>query len=123
MYQQRNIFPYHNGERQVYGDPLKIRRRLNARLDGNLNKALSEKDLSPDHYERVLDAVVFAFDLIPFDPETGKGAQEEVVVRALKAFLDWLQKKSPSIVNSRPSVEPTVSPQNPSPMRPTAASS
>lgn len=107
--QQRKIFQYFDGQRQVYGDPLKIRRRLNGRLDGNLNKALADKDLSPEHYERVLDAVVYAFDLPPFNQETGEGAVEEVVVKALTSFLDWLQKKSPRRENSLTSVPPTDS--------------
>jgi len=107
---QRMIFPYFDGEKQVFGDPLEIHDRLTDLLDGDPEHALQlarppglkdadGKELpgNPDprsRYEakRRLDAaVVTAFELIPFDRTTGNGANRLQRATALSSFCSWME--------------------------------
>lgn len=123
--ESRNVFSYHDGQRQRYADPLRVRRLLQKETGGELwhvwslanevQKALgrmARAERSPAEAgataelpegpsaemfaaeEALLDAARVAFDLPPFDPDTGEGATEEVCRRCLSSWLDWLSKKN-----------------------------
>jgi hypothetical protein len=95
----RKIFgPYHNGSRLVYGDPLKIHRRLTVALKGDPNKVISDSK-DPNYQvaavatEKLARAATEAFDLLPLDPQTGQGATEDEALSVLATFNEWLEKK------------------------------
>lgn len=108
--QQRTIFgPYFNGQEEVYGDPLKIHRRLCHALGGDPNAVIAEANKGDnDARERVLDAAGWSLEMVPFDKRTGQGATEEVVDQALRQFLEWLegnaQRAGSYLTCSRPTV-------------------
>lgn len=125
----RNIFgPYFNGLSQVYGDPLEIYRRLNFCMGGNPSKYLEDANsedilISEPAKEKLLESARNVFQLFPFDPLTGEGAQEEDVWKVLNDYLDWVEKKNvkeenlqnvqPSMVGgsylpSQPTIIPSV---------------
>lgn len=117
---QREIFPYFNGERQVMGDPLAIDRRLRHFLPQSAivvlqkwdeaEKALAENPettvMMPDEgvrfeaEEQLLDAVAKAFRMLPYNDETGQGAQETHLRKCWEdycAFMD--EKKNPTVTS------------------------
>jgi len=107
----RAIFgPIFNGQEQVFVDPLKVYRRLVYLTEGKgeeLIKAAKSLDLAVSFpaKEKLIEATTQAFELAPFDPQTGLGMQEEDVWAILNAFLDWVAKKKVSGENS-PSLSP-----------------
>jgi len=130
--QQRQVFGYHDGQRERYADPLRVRRLLQketggelwhvwalangvqqalgavARFDRQCREAAEQGLPAPDEASRpegptgemfdaeeaLLDAARVAFDLPPFDPDTGTGATEEVCRDCLAAWLDFVSKKN-----------------------------
>ncbi len=106
---ERKIFgPYYDGAKDhVYADPLRVRRLLTLRLEGKPNEWIA-RTASPDPKEKsdavgkVVAATVEAFSLVPFDPKTGKGADELTCLETLDAFIKWQESKK-----SRPRSCPT----------------
>jgi hypothetical protein len=96
--QQRRIFgPYHDGEKEVYADPLKVYRRLHYQLEGVPNKTIKDTRSEDLHVrtearDKLVAAAVYAFDLVPFDAATGKGVLTEDVEKVLADYLEWLEK-------------------------------
>lgn len=95
---EREIFPYFNGKQNVMGDPMKIRRRLYNRLGGDPNTVLNEArsdipEVKDKATERLMAAVVYAFDMVPFNPQTGEGALEKHCNAALNSFVAWIEEK------------------------------
>lgn len=95
--------PYFNGVQQVYGDPIRLHRRLIHGLSGEQAQVLSDirnkeapEQVRFEATERFLAASVFAFELAAFDPATGQGMQENAVLALAKDFLGWIKKKEPS---------------------------
>lgn len=123
----KKVFPYFDGRGNVFGDPLRIWRRLNHMLEGDPNKFLAAaKDPSPEAAfeakERVLEATRYAFEM-PFDSKTGEGATEADCEAALNAFEAFLGKKKVSAATTPTSSPLTDSPRAyPYPTRTTAAS-
>jgi hypothetical protein len=112
--QERLIFgPYCNGIREVYADPLRVFRRLHQMLEGEPNKFILQAN-SGDAVgrlrakERLADATVYALELTPFDPETGKGVLLEQVEALLRDYLEFMEKKGLRGSNSLTSPTPTV---------------
>jgi hypothetical protein len=90
--------PYSNGEGMVYGDPLRIHRRLTAGLRGDPNTVIKDSNsedpaVSYPATERLVQAVIQAFEMKPFDPATGKGATTDLALSTLATFTEWLRKK------------------------------
>ncbi len=92
--------PYCDGRRMIYGDPVLIHRRLYAKLLGRPNDFFAkvrdfEKDPlgSQQAAETVEMAARFAFDLIPFDNETGEGATQELAFKVLNQYLEYQDSK------------------------------
>jgi hypothetical protein len=114
MYENRDIFLYFDGERERFGDPLRIRRRFYNKLDGN-PKAVIEQTKSPvtedrdEAHEKLNEALVYAFDLQPFDPATGEGVLEEDLRRLFKEFFDFLDAKKKRLETSPTSSQPMES--------------
>lgn len=109
---ERKIFgPYFNGAELVYADPLRVHRRLLYMLDGETNKWL-EKAKSENLEERfqakekLLPAVVYALDMLPFDPKTGLGSLEQDVIAALRSYLEFMEGKGPRVPSMPISVPP-----------------
>lgn len=92
--------PYWNGAEAVFGDPVRIHRRLYAKLLGRPNDFFAkvrdfEKD--PTGSEQAADtvemAVRYAFDLVPFDPATGGGANQQSAFEVLNQYLEYQDAK------------------------------
>lgn len=115
--QDRQLFVYHDGEKEVHADPLDIRRKLLQASVGAFYRWLShardvEAPLGPDGKEveeepmvvlgrldaqdKVLAAARHAFGLAPLDPATGKGCTEAMVRRVLHAWATLMEgEKTP----------------------------
>lgn len=113
----RDIFPYHNGTSQVWGDPHRIKRRLHAALGGDPAPIIArarDKTLPVEEWttaaEQIIDAVRYAFDM-PFDPATGKGALEKECLAALRAFYEHVES-FPNRIGSRPTCAQPTGPQS-----------
>ena len=96
--------PYWNGQNNVYGDPLRIRRLLSSGLEGKVD-TWCDRTKSDDPSERsqalgrIAQAGTVALDLTPFDRKTGRGVTESQAIRTVQLFLDWINgKKSNSRV-------------------------
>lgn len=104
--EERQLFRYHNGEREVFGDPLRIWRRLNNHLEGKGREtweaAAQEANLleADRAQEKIYRAAVVAFDLVPLDPDTGAGCTEDHVKEVLDSFLKWIEQKKSEAENS-----------------------
>jgi hypothetical protein len=125
---ERDIFHYHNGREWVYGDPLRVWRRLTNALDGQPNEALraARSDIPAvreEAHEKVLAAAAYALEMAPFDPATGEGALEAQLTAALSAFLADLVKKKMTPASLPTSSGPSTSSPGPSPTPTTMASS
>jgi hypothetical protein len=97
---ERLIFKYHDGERDVFADPLRVRRLFAHALDGEPNRYLERiqenaaaEPVAFEAMERVLAATCQAFGLTPFDPATGAGCTEEKILGVLCAFQAWEDQK------------------------------
>jgi hypothetical protein len=95
------IFPYHDGAEGVFGDPLRIERRMAHALDGDINAVLADCHSETDAVafpaiDKLIGATIFAFELTPYDKKTGNGYTEEMCRVLLNRFMDWKedQKKS-----------------------------
>lgn len=118
--EERRIFgPYYDGfHDQVYADPLRVRRVLTLRLEGKPNDWLKITN-SPDQSDKaiavgkVAGAAVEAFGLVPFDPKTGKGADEAYCLSLLDTFLRWEDAKKSSPRSCPTSQPPTASGSDP----------
>ena len=96
---EKNIFPYWNGQQEVFGDPLAIHRRLTIALGGVpdevLKAAKSEEPLQKAHArERLVEAIRAAFEMVPFDKTAGAGALDEHCFDALRSLLEWTEKNA-----------------------------
>lgn len=105
----KNIFKYNNGEVDLFADPIAVDRKLRMALGDDFAtlKALFEVDgdgkltSSPLEFmmatEKQIAATRQAFGCQPFDPHTGKGATDDVVLELWEQFWNWMadQKKTP----------------------------
>lgn len=114
--EERKIYgPYPSGRKGelLYGDPLKIYRRLVHYLDGDPNTVLENThDDKPEPVrfeatERVVDAVIRSFDLKPFDPATGEGATEDDCFTILDVYQEWLEGEEKAAEKTPMSQPPT----------------
>lgn len=118
--QEREIFgPYWNGAVMRHADPLAAHVQLAHALDGEpgawLVRARSPNE--PERFEaltRVEQAAREVFGMVPFDPETGGGAQLADCLSVFKAFTDWVKKNGRNTPDSPTAAPPTDSPPPPS---------
>lgn len=114
---ERRIFgPYDRaGDGSVnYADPLRIHRRLVHSLEGEPDVTLAAtrsevEAVAFEATEKLLRAVVYAFELVPFDPATGKGVTEQDCLALLNHWCDWQSKKNASAASSPTGSAPTAS--------------
>lgn len=119
---QRNVFKYFNGEKEVFGDPLALYRRLLILTGGkpdelsekvfiNLNKATTEQVVAASQAHQQLCGIIReVFSMKPYNPEDDSGAKDEhclMVWRQMATFLN--QKKNPT-VNLPTESQPTAGP-------------
>lgn len=96
---ERRIFPYHDGAVQRYGDPVRMHRKLTVALEGDVNRWLVDASSGDLHLvdqakDRLVAAVRSAFEMAPFDPDSGRGAVEADCWAALNSFLEWSEKNA-----------------------------
>jgi hypothetical protein len=140
--EDRLIFgPYPNGELDsqgqpllIHGDPLRIHRRLAQSLEGSADRILRDihaadapcsdeaerwarEQLAYAATEKMLRAVIFAFELKPFEPLHGRGLKEAECMGVLNAFLDWMDtvKKKDATPPSLPQPTASLAPQSATP--------
>lgn len=93
----RGFFAYYDGEKTVWGDPLRIWRALQNDPEIELATALigAGEAREPDT-TRTIEAICRAFGVKRFDPETGKGLSDHEVIAQLFALTAWVdaQKKN-----------------------------
>lgn len=91
------------GARQVYADPLEVRRRLIQVSHGEFDQALTDaaEPEKPDAatllvqtnaQEKLVSYARQVFELPPISREKGEGYTEAVVLNVLYQFLEWLEK-------------------------------
>ena len=139
----REIFRYSDGLRNRCGDPLAIYRKLNHLCGGDVNevyrntrKGIPEppKDLPDDQFEAweaenppsvedeptrfqasetLLAAIREAFQMAPFNIETGEGADDADCMDAFNAYCEFGLKKKRNTVTTPTSAPPTDSASSP----------
>lgn len=115
----KNIFPYHDGVQERFGDPLRIDRLLNTYLGGDRKGAMQRinspaPEIAVPAMEKLLNAISQAFGIPRFDDKTGEGVGTEDVLRGtLNKFLDWMIVKKKNI-----GTLPMSAPTSPAPLSP-----
>jgi hypothetical protein len=105
--QKRNIFKYFDGKQDAYADPLAVYRGFMGYFSGDPDPVLQaarakpRPDGTPEppadrmarlEAERDLAACAReCLDMAPWDRTTGEGATEEDCLKALYAWLEWLE--------------------------------
>lgn len=94
----RNRFAYRCPVTRTYHDPLHVRRALYLGSSGEFNEwlvAQRDKDVAVAFttHEKLLPVVREAFGFAPLDTNTGRGVTDEEVIRAMSAYLRWLEGK------------------------------
>lgn len=119
--ENRAIFRYFDGEKNVFGDPLDLLHRANHFAGGDINNVIQSMVIGAyprdgegraiitdqtdaeyklhaderfDAEQKFQEAIRKAFEMIPFDKSTGKGAMGRDVQRAWDELMDFLEKKS-----------------------------
>lgn len=131
--EERKIFCYRAGGREMIGDPFAITRRLVRWCDGDVGKVMADRYAGYPPYQedesgnpvqveeaqvdpaqepirfdaenKIIRASYEAFGLPPWDNETGEGVSEEEALRVFDEFCAWVaeQKKT---TESRPTYSP-----------------
>lgn len=105
MDNSQTVFKYFNGERELYGDPLAIERKLRAACGGKpkeLADAVNDETADDVKWaaaeEKLIRAVRDALQMAPFDVTTGKGATDATCRKAWDVFWRYMddQKKMPA---------------------------
>ena len=115
----RRVFKYHDGEKEVYGDPLALRMKIFIATNGDPN-SLSNKVFVPLTHEtpqeqlleafraqkQIAEIVQKVFNMKPFDPATGSGATIEhcqMIWRMFGRFLAGEKKNTVKLPTASPS--------------------
>lgn len=118
------VFSYFDGEKTVFGDPLRVERELYQSLavtnrgPDEVFAAYASKDpaLWMPAVGLVVEAVRRAFAMAPFDPATGRGATEAHCRDAVEALWDYLDLKKKPTAGSVTSSAPTTAIPGSSPL-------
>ncbi len=94
----RDIFEYHNGMREVKGDPLALERRLRRALGGRPNEVINaylgeDEDARDQATETILAATREVLGMAPWDDVQGIGTQDGEVLATFTRLTHWLKKK------------------------------
>ena len=90
--------PYWNGKEEVYADPFKALRLLQACCNGELENVVKDANsedakLSSDAKGLLAEAVYLAFELYPLNTVSGQGITEEEALSVYKQFTNGTNKK------------------------------
>lgn len=90
--------PYSDGARERYWDPEKVHCLMGAALDGKPNEVLNNcasplPEVRAEAQQQAMNAIIIAFELVPFDPATGEGMTWARCKALWNQFHDWLEKK------------------------------
>jgi hypothetical protein len=121
---QRRVFKYYDGEKEVYGDPLALRTEIFIATNGDPD-GLSKKVftvLAPDTptdqileafraQKQIAEIVMRVFNMKPFDPATGSGATIEHCHMTWRLFGRFLAGEKKNTVNSPTESPSTAGPQ------------
>ena len=95
----RAIFEYVDAtETRRFADPMRVLRLLSLHLDGEPDEVVKQSrsdnpQVAFPAMETLLNAISKAFDLPRFDPATGHGNPEELLLDTYEDFLLWITKK------------------------------
>lgn len=113
--------PYNNGVKYIYGDPIRIYRRLVVACGGDLDavgKAQAQNDdqlAKANAVDKLIHAAQQAFGLVLFNPEAYNpgektpGLNDDEVLTLLDDFFGWCKKKEGITENSQTLPQPTAS--------------
>ena len=98
--EERRIFAYHDGVSDRYGDPLALNRALLVALGGDVQEAIDAAYRPTGETDgsllRLLVVLREVFVLPAFDPKTGQGVTDAMVLHVLWEFAEFMnQKKTP----------------------------
>lgn len=119
----RRVFKYHDGESEVFGDPLALRMEIFIATNGNPDE-LARKvfvKLAPDTpsetlleafraQKQIAEIVQRVFKMKPFNPETGTGATIEHCHMTWRLFANFCAGEKKNTVK-----QPTESPSTAGP--------
>jgi len=110
---ERKVFKYHDGEKDVWADPLAMSRKLRALMGGNPEKIVtqynSDVQMDSDNAAEVFfPAIAEAFQVKRFDRLTGDGFTDEDLLKTWEMFQAWLEAKKKRDANLPTSVMPTA---------------
>jgi len=117
---EREIFKYHDGVRDRYGDPLAIARKLKTNQHGDIETlATLCDDFQEPEASQFIEVVRKAFGLPDWNDQDGSGLTDSEVVELFGKFADYIEglKKntSPGPISSPPTdSESSTSPEAPS---------
>jgi hypothetical protein len=110
--EERGVFKYFNGEKEVYADPLTLNRQILIATAGqpsaltqkvfiDVAKATPEEILeSCQATEKLVAVIRHVFQMKPLNTETGAGAMDSHCLMAWRELATYLSKKNRSSVNS-----------------------
>jgi cytochrome c556 len=110
---ERRVFKFHDGQKDRYADPMEVLRRVSFLLGdpAAVSKVIRDADPAADAEamkaaytatERLVVAVREAFDLAPFDPETGAGATESDCLAVWGLFSEFMAQGGPAPAPAAP---------------------
>jgi len=94
--EERLIFRYHNGSKQIAADPLVIQRKIlsqkNIDLDSEFRIAVSDTKESLDAISRVVGVIRSAFGVKELDPETEEGLTDTECLQLMASYAEFLNE-------------------------------
>lgn len=105
---ERMIFSYRAGDREIFADPMELARRIVVAFQGDPNDTIAKMQPQQGQdpvavlplicmaTDKFIAGVREAFKLAPFDPSTGAGTLESEVREVWNHYQEWLEKKSPT---------------------------
>lgn len=105
----KEIFKYHDGTQDRFGDPLAIDRAMIEALGADVTEvaklARSESPVQAAQYtSKLIEAGRKAFGLAAHNSITNEGVADQTVLDAINGFYDWVEKKNLSTAPSPTSV-------------------
>lgn len=110
--EERLIYKYWNGDREVAADPLVLHRRLMEKsvdIEINIKVFRSASKDAPAAYEALIRDVRWAFDVKPLDAD-GKGLTEMECVALLDHFMSLMGEEKKTSQRSSTSPSPSETP-------------
>jgi hypothetical protein len=129
---QRKIFRFQIGDKFHFADPLELEQRIIAAFDGEDINALVMQSNSDNPQEKLrgqillAEKVCLAFQIPPFDRNTGEGTLLSDCIRVWNEYWDWVAEKKTASENEPISENVSLGSEgtfslDPSTMEPTAA--